>query len=185
MAADLNGDGWVDLAAANPVANTIVPLLNQKDGTFRAVGAYGAGIAPQAIAAGDWNGDGRVDLAVANGGSMTVSLFLNTGGLDYLGVPPAVAGRMFRLLAPRPNPTRGGAAFGFVLPSTAPVSIEVFDLAGRLVRSLAARSVLTAGPHTIAWDGRDGRGNRVGSGVYLVRARTADAAATAKVAVEE
>ena len=48
------------------------------------------------------------------------------------------------------------------------VSLELFDIAGRRVRTLA-RGVLAPGPHTTVWDGRDGAGHAVGAGVYFVR----------------
>jgi alkaline phosphatase len=49
------------------------------------------------------------------------------------------------------------------------VTISVWDVAGRRVRSLAARSPLAAGPHSLAWDGRDESGTPVAPGVYLAR----------------
>ena len=51
-----------------------------------------------------------------------------------------------------------------------PASVQVFDVRGRLVRSLH-EGPLEAGPHDLAWDGRDDRGAALASGVYLVRAR--------------
>ena len=41
-------------------------------------------------------------------------------------------------------------------------------MTGQLVRTLV-RGVLTAGPHEVAWDGRDTLGRPVSSGVYLYR----------------
>jgi flagellar hook assembly protein FlgD len=51
------------------------------------------------------------------------------------------------------------------------VRLEIFDLAGRRVRSLAS-GVLPAGEVTREWDGRDDRGHGVRSGVYFVRLTT-------------
>lgn len=65
-AADFNGDGKLDLAVANPTANTISVLLGNGDGTFQSVVAYPAGQAPQSLVAADFNGDGRIDLAAVN-----------------------------------------------------------------------------------------------------------------------
>jgi flagellar hook assembly protein FlgD len=44
----------------------------------------------------------------------------------------------------------------------------VYDLAGRHVRTLADR-VCEPGQHEVTWDGRNERGERVGSGVYFLR----------------
>lgn len=71
--------------------------------------------------------------------------------------------------APRPNPARGSATFDFGLPEGRPVSLEVFDLSGRRVRTLAL-GPQEPGRHSVTWDLRDGDGRTVGAGLYLVRA---------------
>jgi flagellar hook assembly protein FlgD len=47
----------------------------------------------------------------------------------------------------------------------------VYDVRGELVRTLIDQA-LPAGEHAIAWDGRDGQGRAVSSGVYLYRLQT-------------
>lgn len=70
---------------------------------------------------------------------------------------------------PRPNPSRGEpTTMSFALPSSGRVTLAIYDVGGRLVRSLADRT-FEAGRHAVAWDGRDGRGAPVGPGVYLAR----------------
>lgn len=44
----------------------------------------------------------------------------------------------------------------------------VFDLAGRLVRTLVDES-RSQGSYEVVWDGRDSTGREVGSGTYLAR----------------
>ena len=51
--------------------------------------------------------------------------------------------------------------------------LAIHDLRGMLVRDLLDE-VLTAGPHSRPWDGRDRTGRGVGSGVYLYRLVTPD-----------
>jgi flagellar hook assembly protein FlgD len=58
--------------------------------------------------------------------------------------------------------------------------VEVFDVAGRRVRSLF-RGALEAGVHEHTWDGRDDRGRFVGTGVYVVVVRAGRHVATAKL----
>jgi flagellar hook assembly protein FlgD len=48
------------------------------------------------------------------------------------------------------------------------VEISVFDIAGRKVTSLLEKKV-PAGAHEVFWNGTDGRGKPVASGVYLCR----------------
>lgn len=52
----------------------------------------------------------------------------------------------------------------------AAVSVALFDLRGRRVRTLAVADALPAGPSDLVWDGRNTDGRRAPGGVYLVRA---------------
>lgn len=72
-----------------------------------------------------------------------------------------------RFLAPEPNPFRRVTAFTFVLPASGPGTLAVYDVSGRLIRTLA-KGTLDAGPHTIEWDALDDAGRDVGSGVYQI-----------------
>ena len=67
-----------------------------------------------------------------------------------------------------PNPFTGETSVRFAVPELGPVSLEIFDVAGRRVARLVDRT-LPAGSHTVTWDGRDAGGARVASGVYLYR----------------
>ena len=63
------------------------------------------------------------------------------------------------------------------------VTVEVFDLRGRRVRTLL-RGPLTGGlRHGLTWDGRDDDGHGLASGVYLVRVRSGERSACRKVAL--
>jgi hypothetical protein len=75
---------------------------------------------------------------------------------------------------PVPNPVRDLARLSFALPQPGVARLEVFDLAGRRVATLAEGD-LVAGRHVRGWDLRDDGGRRVASGIYVVRltARTA------------
>uniref|UniRef100_A0A832IBH5 Matrixin family metalloprotease n=1 Tax=Eiseniibacteriota bacterium TaxID=2212470 RepID=A0A832IBH5_UNCEI len=68
------------------------------------------------------------------------------------------------------NPAREAAAMRFGLPRAAHVALEVFDLQGRRVRTLA-RGPREAGWHEATWRGEDESGARAGSGVFFVRFR--------------
>jgi subtilisin family serine protease len=68
----------------------------------------------------------------------------------------------------RPSPSRGKVTIGYSLAQQFPVSIRVYDVAGRLVRTLVSGTG-EAGPHDIVWDARDDHGVRVAAGVYFYR----------------
>ena len=65
-AADVNGDGKVDLIAANLVDSTLTVLTNNGNGGFGSNATYNVGNYPECVAAADVNGDGKVDLITAN-----------------------------------------------------------------------------------------------------------------------
>jgi len=66
-AADVNGDGKLDVVVANGYRGNAGVLIGNGDGTFRKVHNYDlGGQNPTSIAAGDVNRDGKVDLLVAN-----------------------------------------------------------------------------------------------------------------------
>jgi hypothetical protein len=67
-----------------------------------------------------------------------------------------------------PNPFAAGTSIRFALPEPSNVHLKVFNVQGRLVRTLldAARP---AGRYTVSWDGRDEAGRAVASGVYFYR----------------
>jgi hypothetical protein len=78
IAADLNGDGKVDLAGAG--LNAVSVMLGNGDGTFRPKTDFNVGAQAQAVAAGDFNGDGKVDLVVTlNSPQLSLALLTGTG----------------------------------------------------------------------------------------------------------
>lgn len=81
--------------------------------------------------------------------------------------PPAPA----RLLGIHPNPCNPLATIRFALESPARVDVDVLDAAGAVVRRLVRGEMREAGPHAVAWRGRDDRGRSAAAGVYLVRLR--------------
>jgi len=81
-----------------------------------------------------------------------------------------------RLWPSHPNPFRAGdesAEILFTLAQRTRAILRVFDATGRQVR-LLRDSVLEAGEHTAAWDGRNDQGEAVASGVYLYRLEASD-----------
>ncbi|MDI6809761.1 MAG: FlgD immunoglobulin-like domain containing protein [Candidatus Eisenbacteria bacterium] len=70
-----------------------------------------------------------------------------------------------------PNPMSPSATISFSVKTDGKVSLRVFDASGRLVRTLID-SKLKAGGHTVAWDGKNDRGVRLGSGVYFYQIET-------------
>lgn len=95
---------------------------------------------------------------------------------DYAtGVGPDVPGAGAPALAGYPNPFNPRTTLRFALDQGQDVSLDIHDLAGRLVRRLVAER-LPAGEHAVTWDGLDDAGRGVASGQYVARLRAGEAA---------
>jgi len=87
--------------------------------------------------------------------------------------PSATSAFHLGLAQNQPNPFNPATTIGFALPRTGgksvgPVTLAIYDVSGRLVRSLVD-GPFAAGKHAIEWDGRDARGLSAPSGIYLYR----------------
>jgi len=80
------------------------------------------------------------------------------------------------------NPARGGASLSFRTMKPGPVLVQLFDVNGRLRRTLG-QGRFPAGERVLRWDGKDDRGQSVGSGVYFFRVATPDGVEQRRVAV--
>jgi M6 family metalloprotease-like protein len=76
--------------------------------------------------------------------------------------------RKLHATPPVPNPFNPTTEFAFENPCDGHVQVAVYDLAGRRVRTLLAGR-REAGLVRVRWNGRDGAGREVGSGVYYFR----------------
>jgi hypothetical protein len=79
-----------------------------------------------------------------------------------------------------PNPFNPCTMVSFTLDRAQRVWLAIYDLAGRKVIDLAART-FGPGDHTITWDGRDASGRDVPSGSYLLQLEAAQGRQTHKV----
>ena len=84
-------------------------------------------------------------------------------------VPPVATPLVFRVHPPRPNPFGADLAVRYDLPEPTPVTVDVYDAAGRRVARLLGGGMQPAGQHRVTWNGADGRGRPVGSGIYFIR----------------
>jgi hypothetical protein len=79
-----------------------------------------------------------------------------------------------------PNPFNPATTISFSLPTATKVTLEVYDVSGRLVRTLSSKH-LPPGRHESVWDGAAAAGNRVGSGIYFYRLSAGKDAQTRKM----
>jgi hypothetical protein len=84
------------------------------------------------------------------------------------GVTPNVRPNTYALGQNVPNPFNPRTKISFDLPRDENVRIAIYDVKGRLVKTLVSEP-MTWGRHEVVWDGDDNRGNRVATGVYYYR----------------
>lgn len=77
IAADVNGDGKVDLISVSVFLGALTVLTNNGSGGFGFNATIKVGPEPTAVAAADVNGDGKLDLLSANYGANTLSVAIN------------------------------------------------------------------------------------------------------------
>jgi hypothetical protein len=99
----------------------------------------------------------------------------DTGGLYRLvfqdeaaGTPEIVNVPSLDLRASTANPFVREAGLRLALPGEQEIDLAIYDVAGRRVRELLA-GPCAGGLHSVSWDGRDGGGRDLPSGVYLAR----------------
>jgi hypothetical protein len=83
------------------------------------------------------------------------------------GAPEHALPERFQLYAAAPNPFLAGTALRFDVPASGGrVSLRVYDVAGRAVRTLLEGEA-TPGRQVAQWDGNDEWGRRIALGLYL------------------
>jgi outer membrane protein assembly factor BamB len=84
------------------------------------------------------------------------------------GAPMIGKSLSFSLRPISPNPASGSTSISYDIAQDSNVEISVFDLGGRLVRTLVREQQAT-GSHAIEWDAKNDQGELVANGVYLVK----------------
>lgn len=82
-----------------------------------------------------------------------------------------------------PNPFNPRTTIGFGTSSSGRVTLQIFDVSGKLVRTLLDEHRERASDHTVIWDGCDDTGASVSSGVYYSELRSPGFRSTGKLAL--
>jgi FlgD Ig-like domain len=112
-------------------------------------------------------------------GGQGETMFSVEGGSPGAGLPSDAEG--LELYRATPNPFSDGMRMAYAVGKSGErVNISVYDLAGRLVRTLA-NETQSAGRHSVAWNGQDEQGSRMRRGVYFIHARVGNQARLVRV----
>jgi len=123
--------------------------------------------------------DADVAVAVGTGGAI---MRTNNGGW-LTAVPPwspASGATAAASLRTCPNPFNPRTTIAFAMPVAGRARLRVYDVAGRLVRTLTDAEFL-AGDHLTTWDGKDSAGRTMSSGVYFAGLESGDRIETARM----
>ena len=156
-----DGSSWVELERVTGMANSWQRVA-------REIGDYvdlTATVQLRFLAC-DLGDGGLVEAAIDDFGIETIME-------DLTALPGDDAPQLWslQLSQSRPNPFHpadGPTTLRYSLAQAGPAKVQVFDIAGRLVRTLAEGGQ-TAGEHSLHWDGKDDAGHNVSSGVYFYR----------------
>jgi hypothetical protein len=86
-----------------------------------------------------------------------------------------------RLLRVSPNPFRERTTIWFQVPNLSEVDLKIYDVTGRLVKSLSSAASRHSGSAAISWDGTDDSGKRASRGAFFVEFRTDDHSETERI----
>jgi len=95
-------------------------------------------------------------------------------------VKESVIPATFALRPTYPNPFNASTSIRYSLPTPSTVTLSIFDLLGRHVRTLV-QTTQGAGEYRVVWDGHDDADREVASGVYFSRLRAGDDVQTRKM----
>jgi len=73
-----------------------------------------------------------------------------------------------------PNPLNPSAVLTFSTTKAGAAKVQLFDMHGRLIKTLLDDATTTAGYHDVRIDGRDAMGNKLASGVYYVKIQSVE-----------
>ena len=140
------------------------------------------------VIVGDHDGDGLPDLTVKfSRAALDPLLSPGTRSLEVTGSlsngDRFVGADQVRVIRPSgehptssvaPNPFNPSGVLAFTTARPGPVRITVFDLQGRLVRTLMETPYLPGGMHEVEMDGHGDRGEWLSSGIYFYRVQSPD-----------
>lgn len=170
--ADVDLDYDLDLIFIDRYIGFLVILPNNGDGTFGSPHVISVGSTPEGVAAGDLDGDEDIDIVTANRDDNTISILFNLINMPSgIGDEKDIMPREFTLGQNYPNPFNPETRIDFSLEQRSHIGISIFNLLGQEIISLMDES-RPAGVHTVYWNGTDGSGREMPSGIYFYKLQT-------------
>jgi len=68
-----------------------------------------------------------------------------------------------------PNPFNATTNIKFLIPFESQINLNIYDLNGRLLKTLVNNREFPSGYHNMIWNGTDNLGNKISSGIYIAK----------------
>lgn len=94
--------------------------------------------------------------------------------------PEQIQPKEFSLSPNFPNPFNPTTRINFTVPASGKVSIAIYNLLGQKVNQLV-NSAFQSGSYSVVWNGRDGNGQQLATGIYLYRMEAVEFSQTRKL----
>ena len=168
-----SGQGKVYIFFGGPDMDTLFDIA--LIGDYRPWTEFGRNIAK----AGDMNGDGYDEILICSDDDQTTmrgKIFIySSGPVSAVGTEDVQVVNSFRLHQNYPNPFNSATAIQFDVEGSdcrAPIqsTLRVYNIRGRLVKTLLDDKK-APGTYRVTWDGKDGTGQEVASGIYFYQVR--------------
>ena len=114
---------------------------------------------------------------------VTVAGWLVSGRRVLAPITLTVVVRRAPTMSIDPNPFNPTGVLRFTTTASGPVRVQIFDVSGRLARTLIDSGQEYAGEHSIPIDGRDRDGKLLASGVYFIRVQSGESSETIRAVV--
>ena len=124
------------------------------------------------------NYEANIDLYFPDLDSVRVPVILTIN--NELGFKPSLLPTKYYLMSPYPNPFNPSTKIRYGTAYDVNATIKIFDINGRVVRSILDGKI-SPGNHETEWNGRDDGGNNIPSGMYFIRYNAGDYRKTQKV----
>jgi len=146
---DVDGDGWNEVALA---------FQGVDDSTF---------VFSEVFNPADSTYTRTTTSATANTNRVFMRVLAGNGLVVKIENDPVILPTDYTLEQNYPNPFNGSTAIRFKLPLDKVISVKVYDISGRLVRTVVDNQRFAEGTHEVTWDGKSETGTQLASGSYL------------------
>jgi aminopeptidase N len=99
---------------------------------------------------------------------------------NFFHEPPGTLPDRLTLYQNYPNPFNASTTITFYIERAGHVELIIFNTLGQAVKTLFS-GTMAAGDHVVSWDGNDGDGNVVASGIYIYRLKSNGSTETRKM----